>query len=276
MKEADPQYVRMGVSNQLRAISNGFSIVASYPELKNTPIVIGESDPEGCAACPMKTDPHNAYRNGTMYSSYTAEQIARTYELADLHGVNLMGAVTWAFEFEDQPYFYGFRDLSTNGLAKPVLNVFRMLGQMGGDRVAVNSSGALPLAAVRDTGVRERPDVNALASRQARSIAVLVWNYHDDDKAAPDAPIDLTISGVQGSRVRVTHHRVDRELSNSYEAWKKMGSPQPPSTQQYAQLEKISQLQELEPARQAAVKDGAVSLSFTLPRQGVSLVKVSW
>ena len=135
MKESDAAYVRMGVSNQLRAIANGFAIVASFPELKNTPIVIGESDPEGCAACPVRTDPHNGYRNGTMYSSYTAEQIARTYELADLHGVNLMGSVTWAFEFEDQPYFYGFRDLATNGIGKPVLNVFRMLGQMGGDRV---------------------------------------------------------------------------------------------------------------------------------------------
>ena len=49
MKESDPPYVRMGVSNQLRAIANGFAIVASYPELKNTPIIIGESDPEGCA-----------------------------------------------------------------------------------------------------------------------------------------------------------------------------------------------------------------------------------
>ena len=142
IKESDAPFVRMSVSNQLRAIANGFSIVASYPELKDVPIVIGESDPEGCAACPMKTDPHNAYRNGTMYSSYTAEQIARTYELADLHKVNLLGSVTWAFEFEDQPYFYGFRDLSTNGLPKPVLNVFRMLGQMGGDRVSVESSGA--------------------------------------------------------------------------------------------------------------------------------------
>ena len=30
-------HVRMSVSNQLRAIDNGFSIVASFPELKNTP-----------------------------------------------------------------------------------------------------------------------------------------------------------------------------------------------------------------------------------------------
>ena len=129
----------MSVSNQLRAIANGFSIVASFPELKNTPIVIGESDPEGCAACPVRTNPSNAYRNGTMYSSYTAEQLARTFELADRHQVNLLGSVTWAFLFEGQPYFDGFRDLATNGIDKPVVGIFRMLGMMSGDRVAVRA-----------------------------------------------------------------------------------------------------------------------------------------
>jgi xylan 1,4-beta-xylosidase len=276
MKEADGTWVRMGVSNQLRAIAAGFSIVASFPELKDKPIVIGESDPEGCAACPMKTDPHNAYRNGTMYSSYTAEQIARTYELTDLHKVNLLGAVTWAFEFEDQPYFYGFRDLATNGLAKPVLNVFRMLGQMGGDRVAVESSGTLPLDVVRDAGVRERPDIGALASRQPRAISVLVWNYHDDDRPAPASPVDLTIAGVPAGRVTLTHHRIDQDHSNSYEAWKRAGSPQPPSRDQYAALETASQLQELEPSRSIRVDQGTVSATFTLPRQGVSLIRLTW
>src|SRR5687768_4335610 len=175
-------HVRMSVSNQLRAIDNGFRIVASFPELRDTPIIIGESDPEGCAACGVSTNPENAYRNGTMYSSYTAEQLARTYELADAHKVNLRGSVTWAFLFEDQPYFAGFRDLATNGIDKPVLNVFRMLGRMLGDRVTVESSGALPLNLVRDTGVRERPDVNALASRSERTVSILLWNYHDDDQ----------------------------------------------------------------------------------------------
>jgi xylan 1,4-beta-xylosidase len=271
----DGGWVRMGVSNQLRAIASGFSIVASYPELKDIPIVIGESDPEGCAACPMKTDPHNAYRNGTLYSSYTAEQIARTYELADLHKVNIMGAVTWAFEFEDQPYFYGFRDLATNGLAKPVLNIFRMLGKMSGDRVAVTSSGALPLDAVRDTGVRDRADVSALASRDAKSIAVMVWNYHDDDRPAPDSRVDLTIAGVPAQRVTLTHYRVDRDHSNTYDAWKAMGSPQPPSREQYATLEKAGALQQLE-SRPVNAEKGVVSLSFALPRQGVSLVELKW
>ena len=120
-------HVRMGIANHLRTIDDGFQIIASYPELKDTPIVIGESDPEGCAAC---QGPQLAYRNGTMYSSYTAASFARKHELADRHGVNLEGALTWAFEFEGHPYFAGFRSLATGGIDKPVLNVFRMFSKM--------------------------------------------------------------------------------------------------------------------------------------------------
>ena len=269
-------HVRMSVSNQLRAIDNGFKIVAAFPEYRNTPIIIGESDPEGCAACGVRTNPENAYRNGTMYSSYTAAQIARTYELADLHKVNLYGAVTWAFLFEGQPYFDGFRDLATNGLDKPVLNVFRMLGKMGGDRLRVESGGALALAAVRDTGVREAPDVNAIASRSDRSIAVLVWNYHDDDLPAPPATIDLTIQGVPAKSVRVTHERVDGDHSNAYDAWKRLGSPQPPSPDQYKTLERNGRLQTLEPERRVDIASGEARITFSLPRQGVSLLRLSW
>ena len=269
-------HVRMSVSNQLRAIDNGFRIVASFPELRNTPIIIGESDPEGCAACGMSTNPENAYRNGTVYSSYTAEQLARTYELADLHKINLRGAVTWAFEFEDQPYFAGFRDLATNGIDKPVLNVFRMLGRMLGDRVTVESSGALPLDLVRDTGVRDKADVNALASRSERTISILLWNYHDDDVPAPATDVDLLVDGVPGRSVEITHERVDATHGNAYEAWKRMGSPQPPTKAQHNALERAGRLQAIGPSRRAVVEDGQVRLAVTLPRQAVSLVRVTW
>jgi xylan 1,4-beta-xylosidase len=269
-------HVRMGVSSQLQAISNGFGIVASFPELRNTPIVIGESDPEGCAACSARVTPSNAYRNGTVYSSYTAEQIARTYQLADLHKVNLLGSVTWAFEFEDQPYFDGFRSLSTNGIAKPVLSVFRMLGKMGGNRVVAESTGGLALDAVRDRGVRESADISALASRQDRAVAVLVWNYHDDDLPAPAADVELSIGGLPGGRPTLTHFRVDHDHSNAYEFWKKTGLPQQPSPQQYAELEKAGQLQMLVPPERVAVTGGRIIVKFSLPRQGVSLVKLTW
>jgi xylan 1,4-beta-xylosidase len=266
----------MGLSSQLNAIANGFDIVTSFPAFKNAPIVIGESDPEGCAACPARAYPQNAYRNGTMYSSYTAEQLARTYELARTRHVNLLGAVTWAFEFEDQPYFDGFRDLATNGIDKPVLNVFRMLGRMSGDFVSVDSSGALTLDAIRANGVRDQPDVNAIATRSDRGVAILLWNYHDDDLPGQAASIELAVDGVPAGRVTIEHARIDADHSNAYETWKRMGSPQPPTAQQQAQLEKAGQLEPLAPPQQVDAVNGQVRLSFSLPRQGVSLVTIGW
>lgn len=269
-------HVRMGISNQLRAISNGFQIVASFPELRATPIIIGESDPEGCAACSVRTNPENAYRNGTMYSSYTAAQIARTYELADLHDVNLLGSVTWAFEFEGQPYFAGFRDLATNGIDKPVLNVFRMLGMMRGDRVRVKSSSAAAVQDIRDNGVRGEPDIYALAARHNRNVAVLIWNYHDDDVAAPAANVALTIDGMALGRPAVTHYRVDAEHGNAYEIWKKMDSPQTPTPSQHAELEKAGTLTILGARGRGTVTEGRLTLTFPLPRQAVSLIRIDY
>ncbi len=270
-------HVQMGSEFQLRDIDRGFEIVSSFPELKRVPVMIGESDPEGCAACSVQYNPQNAYRNGVMYSSYTAAMFARTRELAAKHGVNLAGAVTWAFEFEDQPYFAGFRDLATNGIDKPVLNIFRMFGLMGGEQVRAKSSGALPLSGMLVTGVKGAADINAVATRGERSVNVLAWNYHDDDAAGPDARVSLAVSGVRGGRVLVRHYRVDADHSNSYTAWKALGSPQQPAAEEYGRLQRAGQLQQLRsPEWVTAESNGSVHVEFTLPRHGVSLVQLSW
>jgi xylan 1,4-beta-xylosidase len=212
-----------------------------------------------------------------MYPTYTTLQIARTYELADLRRVNLLGAVTWAFLFEDQPYFDGFRDLATNGIAKPVLNLFRMLGQMSGNRVQAVSSAGLPVAELVEKGVRAAPDISALAARSARSATVLIWNYHDDDVPAPAASIQLGIEGLPAGRATLAHYRIDEQHSNSYAAWLRMGSPQNLTAVQLAELEKPGELQPLEPAREVTIaRDGRVTAAFELPRKSVSFVKVAW
>ncbi len=187
-------HVRLGIANQLATIDEGFRIIASFPELKPKPIVIGESDPDGCAAC---QGPQLGYRNTTMYSSYTAASFARKHDLAERHGVNLEGALTWAFEFEDQPYFAGFRVLASNGINLPVFNVFKMFSQMGAQRIAATSDGARDLDAMMKQGVREKPDVAALASRDGRRVTIMAWHYHDDDVAGPDADVTLTLDGLQ-------------------------------------------------------------------------------
>ncbi len=268
--------VQMNMGTQLRDIDKGFEIVASYPSLKNLPIIIGESDPEGCAACSEDLHPQNAYRNGTMYSSYTAASFARKYDLADARGINLAGAVTWAFEFEDQPWFRGFRDLATNGVDKPVLNVFRMFGMMAGNRVAVNTDLAYDFVKIRNESVRGERDINALAAKDGKSATVMIWNYHDDNLAGPDSPVALTIKGLTAKNVLIEHYRIDQQFSNSYEAWKKMGSPKAPTPEQITALEKAGQLQLLAPTNRMPVKNGVVNFRFQLPRQGVSFVKLSW
>ena len=278
--KGSPRFVEgnvvMGIEKQLGDLSKGFEIIASIPEVKSKPIIIGESDPEGCAACSSRVYPQNAYRNGVMYASYTAAVMPRHLDLAAKHGVNLLGAVTWAFEFEDQAWFDGFRDLATNGVDKPVLSVFRMLGMMTGDRVSATSSGAASLESLQAAGAKEKADVHAMASIDAHSAAVLVSNYHDSAKPGPAAPIDLSISGLPRGRMLVQHFRVDDRYSNSYEAWKKIGSPPQPTPEQYAQLEAAGQLQSVESPRWTNSADGRLRLNFDLPLHGVSLILVSW
>ena len=269
-------HIRMNMGVQLKDVQRAFEAVNSFPELKNIPIIIGECDPEGCAACSATRDPKYGYRNGTMYSSYTASSFARIYELMDQHKVNLRGAVSWSFEFEDQPWFAGFRDLATHGVDKPVLNIFRMFGKMNGQRLAVQSATGLKAADIIANGVRSGSDVNAIASKSPNSICVLVWNYHDDNLPGPAAPVVLIVNGLGKTKMQVRHFRVDNQHSNSFETWKSMGSPQQVSAEQYKVLEKAGQLQELVFPTSTTSTNGQTTLSFDLPRQGVSFVQLTW
>jgi xylan 1,4-beta-xylosidase len=270
-------HVRMGIANQLRDIDAGFATVAAFPELKNLPIVIGESDPEGCAAC---KGPQNGYRNGTMYSSYTAASFARKYLLADKHGINFEGALTWAFEFENQPYFAGFRALASNGVDHPVLNVFRMMAKMSGQRLAATSTHASELGAMLQSGVRQAPDVAALASLDApaKQLCVLAWHYHDDDVRGPDAKVELALGGLplNARQLSMRQFRVDAEHSNAFEVWKAMGSPQTPTPEQYTQLEKAGQLAQIGAAQMLEATQAGAKVTVTLPRQAVTLLQFTW
>jgi xylan 1,4-beta-xylosidase len=265
--------ILMNMGTQLRDISKGFEIVASYPALKNTPIIIGESDPEGCAACSMKDYPENAYRNGTLYSSYTAASFPRIYELADHHRVNLRGIVTWAFEFEGQPWFNGYRDLATNGIDKPVLNVFRMFGMMGGQRVEVSGDLAYDYITVRDSSVRgEKSDISAMATVSDSIICVLAWNYHDLNTTFPPTSVNIHIEGITFTEGSLFHYRVGRQHSNSYECWKSMGSPQEPTQDQYQQLENAGKLQLYSNPVKINLKGGSHTIQVELEGQEVSLL----
>ena len=268
-------HIRMNMGTQLKDIAKGFEAVRSFPELKDLPVIIGECDPEGCAACSWKRDPKYGYRNGTVYPSYTASSFSKIYELMDEYEVNLKGALTWAFEFEDQEWFAGFRELASNGVDKPVMNVFRMFGMMRGQRVLVKGN-PYPVQKVIEQGIRDRPDINAMACVDKNEMTILIWNYHDDDILGEINDIELTIRNIPDGHALMNHYRVDQELSNSYTAWKCLGSPIMPSKEEYLQVEEAGHLKLLTSPQWISANKNGTHIPFSLPRQGVSLIKLEW
>jgi len=267
-------HVRMGIARQLKTAEGAFARIAAIPVLAHRPIIIGENDPEGCAACP---GPQNAYRNDTMYSSYTAAVYPRLWELARRRNVRLEGALTWAFTFVGQPWFAGYRQLATNGVDLPVLNVFRMFARLGGMQVEASSSAEVPLTLILADGVRGAPDVGVLATKAQKDgrVDILLWHYRDDDVPGPAAEVHLALSGLEPGLAHLARvWRVDREHSDAFTEWKAMGAPASPTQQQIDRLLSASHMLERPIRLGPRLADGSVALATRLPVQGVELIEV--
>ncbi|MDP8998557.1 MAG: beta-xylosidase [Myxococcota bacterium] len=270
-------HVQMNLGNQLAQHSNGFNIVAGFPQFKQTPIVVSEADPDGCAGCPVSTNPQDAYRNSPAYGAYEVAMMKKTLDLEASLGVNVRGLLTWAFLFNNQPYFAGYRVLSSNGIHLPVLNAFKLLGGLSGNRVPVTSSGALTAAQIIAASVRQQADVDAMATVNGQGVQVLVWNYHDELVTAPASPVHLSVRvpASFGPRLVVSHLRADDTHGDAYNIWVSQGSPATPSAAQIAQMQQGMQPSELQPPQAVAVVGGAASIDFDLPRFGISLISLS-
>jgi xylan 1,4-beta-xylosidase len=202
-------------------------------------------------------------------------------DLTEREGVNLKGVLSWAFMFDGQPWFDGYRTLATNGIHKPVLNAFKMLGQLKGNQLPLVSSGAVPLDEILKSSIREQPDINGMAVANGQVIKILLWNYHDILVPAEPASVRLDVqlpadyfsnTGIDIDVVRVTHYRIDDTHSNAYTKWLELGSPQDPTPEMISQLKEAMQLQLLEPVMMLEVNDNQIRLGFELPRSALSLI----
>jgi xylan 1,4-beta-xylosidase len=267
-------HVEMSMKGQLEKHRRGFAMIASIPEFKNTPIIIGEADPDGAAAMPASKSPERGYRNVPAYGAYVAAMMKYSLDLAEAEHVNLKGVLSWAFMFDGMPWFEGYRTLATNGIHKPVLNSFKMLGQLKGNELPLISDGAVGLDEILKASVRSRPDINGMAVADDQSVKILIWNYHDFLVPAESALIQLKVKLPPdfGPKARIIHYRIDDTHSNAYTKWLELGSPQNPDAQMLAQLTTAMELQMLEPAKFIDITDNEATLEFELPRFGLSLI----
>ena len=270
-----PGHLQMNMSAALHNVDDAFSVISGYETLNDLPIFIGEDDPDGCAAC---VSSEIDYRNGLIYPSYTVASFSRQLDLAVKYGVNLVGTLTWAFEFSNHPIFDKSRVLATNQINKPILNIFRMFGKMQTKQLDATSTGQYSTQSVLTSSVRDASDVGVLASTNVAGTktTVMIWNHHDDDLPKPDAQISLKIfNALSGSdTAKVTHYRIDESHSNAYAVWLAMGSPLHPTEDQYANLRAAGDLAMLYEPATVKLKDGQATLQFNLPIHAISLLVI--
>ena len=105
----------------------------------------------------------------------------------------------------------------------------------------------------------------------------MIWNYRDDALPGDGSVVTLQWKNIPAKKCTVQQLRIDEEHSNAYEAWKKMGSPQSVTREQYQALEKAGMLQSIAERQELPVTgNGEAALTLTLPLHAVTLLKLEW
>lgn len=252
----------------LRHVDAGLAIIAEFAELRRHEVILSECDPDGWAAGSVHDNPNLAYRNSEYYASYVASSACRLLKTADALGPRVDGMLTWAFQFEDREYFAGLRTLSTNGIDKPVLNVFRLLARLGGTQLAMTVAPEEP--------TEDLDNLSGIASLDSSgSICVLLVAHHDDWDDQTSTAVTLDLVGCdEKTTYSVSLALIDHDHANSYTAWLEMGGPQPPDDRQLQALARASRLAHI--AGKSLVPDaGHAFLSLELPAHSVCLLQLT-
>src|SRR5262245_307461 len=256
----------------------GYEIIRKYPGFKDLECILSEIDPDGWAAGGAWDNVNLNFRNTEYYPSFVAAAFDKVGKFAEGQSWNLK-LLSWAFMFVGERCFEGTRAFSTQGIDKPILNLFRMYARMGTRQVTFNGTGAKdPLAYADQWGSGETPDISGFAALNgSQSLEVLIYNHHDDWDMHGDYGIELELTNLpfDGDELVVTHYRIDQAHSNAYAEWVRQGRPMYPTAEQRATIVTRAGLELLEPPREIALHQDKVRLNFTTPVHSVSLLSIA-
>lgn len=242
----------------------------------NLECILSEADPDGWAAGGRFDNFNLNFRNTEYYASYVMSGYKNIADLAAELNMDIR-PLAWAFLFEGERCFEGTRTFSTQGIDKPVLNLFRLLARLGGNRVKLESSRDVDVSAFADPwGTAKGPEADGWATLSGDgSLRVLVYCHHDDwdVKETFDTVLRMERLPMEG-RVRVRHYRVDEAYSNAYAEWARQGRPDWPEGLQYDAIRDAGQLELFTPDADMEVRDGKLELRFALPTHAISLLLI--
>lgn len=259
----------------LSNVDTSLAVIGEFPELNKIEVILSECDPDGWAAGTIGDNPNLFYRNTEYYASYVACTVNRLIDRTAANGAQIDGMLTWAFLFEDREFFEGFRTLRTNGIDKPVLNVFRMLAKLGSIRLGLTSERSQdPVMRGRADRDDDLPSIAGLAATdETGGIQIFLSSHHDDWEVTTASEVTISLAAVApNQRFRVYRSLVAKGSSNSYTMWEEMGRPQPPSAEQLAKMAHAAKLKTAPIGEVIASADG-LDLTITLPSHSACLLQ---
>lgn len=266
------------VKRLLQGLATGYEILSRYEGLTGLECVLSECDPDGWAGGGAWDNANLNFRNTEYYPSYVACAFHQLMQYAQARGWDLR-LLTWAFLFVGERCFEGTRALTTQGIDKPILNLFRMYARMGTQQVALSSSGAQNALDYPDLwGMEAPPNVSGVAALSGDSgLQVLLYCHHDDWDQTDETEVALEIAHLPypAEAFTLRHYRIDGAHSNAYAEWVRQGRPLYPAPGQRAAIMSRQGLELAEAPRVLPVEDGAVRLAYTLPAHAVSLIELA-
>ena len=238
--------------------------------------VLSEADPDGWAAGGRFDNFNLNFRNTEYYASFVMAACKNLEDLSENLNMDFR-QLTWAFMFEGERCFEGTRSLSTQGIDKAVMNLFRMFARLGTEKVelSVSRNQDIPGSAEAD-GTDADPEISGWATRDSdQMLQVLIYSHHDDWDRQESRDISLIIKKLPMSGpVSITHYRIDRDHSNACAEWERQGKPDWPDDRQRAAILARSGLELFRSPEKAEIRDGGLALHFPLPAHGISLLEI--
>jgi xylan 1,4-beta-xylosidase len=186
-------------------------------------------------------------------STYMGPWLADTIRQCD-GLVSSMSYWTFSDVFEEQgvvktPFYGGFGLIAAGGIPKPAFNAFKLLHELGDQRIELNSDSVL------------------LTRRNDGTLALAIWNYAPPGE--PGLARTITLRFENTKRQVATISRLDHEHGDFHSVYEKMSSPRYPTPPQIQELRRASELPEPE-----TLKLKGDELTLTLPAHGLALIEL--
>jgi xylan 1,4-beta-xylosidase len=162
----------------------------------------------------------------------------------------------WSFSdvFEEQgvvktPFYGGYGLIAEDDIPKPAFNAFKLLHQLGDERIQLDSDSAL------------------LTRRKDGTLVAAVWNYAPPEKAGAPKTIILRLKDTNAKHAIVA--RLDGQRGDVHVVYEKMGSPRYPTQKQILDLRRAADLPAPE---EVPIERG--ELKINLPSYGLAVIEL--